>query len=275
MEDVDIVIFCTGYNASADFLEESLNPFGLEENVNCKDIGVDPATWKMKENLLSDDLGHVVPSENLESELFHRLHRNVLIDCPNMMFLFESNDLPLLDIDVKAWLILAYITGEKDVPTKEEMLKCKSQDLLLCMHNPDNRWEMDENYYEALQKIPEDHWHSDYTCKEWDTYAIEASGLNYRFMARDMVDGSYPFQIGNLEGLNKIGLQMVLQSFQNVRNKHALEDQDEKTKKWMTFRDCDPSLWKSLFTDDESTPLKGKWLEIDDEGNLPTCEKKL
>ena len=46
-----------------------------------------------------------------------------------------------------------------------------------------------------------------------------------------------------------------------------VEECDEDTKKWKTFRDSDPSPFRSYITGMGSVPLKGKWLEIDDEGN--------
>ena len=46
-----------------------------------------------------------------------------------------------------------------------------------------------------------------------------------------------------------------------------VEECDEDTKKCKTRRDSDPSLFRSYITGMGSVPLKGKWLEIDDNGN--------
>ena len=53
-------------------------------------------------------------------------------------------------------------------------------------------------------------------------------------------------------------------------NKYRLASCDEETKRWKTYRDCDPSPYRSLITGMGSVPLKGKWMEIDDDGNPPT-----
>jgi hypothetical protein len=62
---------------------------------------------------------------------------------------------------------------------------------------------------------------------------------------------------------------MVQIDFLSAMSRAALEYNDEDTKRWKTFRDQDPSIYRSYVTGNGSTALKGKWLEIDDEGNPP------
>eukprot|EP00978_Attheya_sp_CCMP212_P034554 scaffold145239_cov45-Attheya_sp.AAC.1 len=273
VEDISIIIFCTGYHPANDFLADNLNPFKYEKVWKLQDVGLDPDTWRMTENPMTEVLGHVVPSEELHmsSELVEELfHRRMLIDNPNMMVLIEQTDLPLLDIDAGAWLILAYVTGEKDIPTKEEMLKGHMQDLLLTLNSYDGRCMIDENYIEANKSVPESHWSDNYENEEYNKYYSELSSLPFQFLARDMKDGNYPFQIGDINGLNKTGLTMIHYELLSLRSHSALEFEDEETQRWKTFRDVDPSNFTSYFTGTGSIPLKGKWLELDDEGNLPS-----
>jgi hypothetical protein len=275
VEDISIIIFCTGYNPTTDFLADNLNPFKYEKVWKLQDVGLDPATWRMSENPMTEVLGHVVPSEELDMStdlVIELCHRRMLIDNPNMMILTEETDVPLLDIDIGAWLILAYITGEKDIPTKEEMSKGQMQDLLLILNDHDGRYMIDENYMEANESIPESHWSNNYENEEYNKYYSELSSLPFRFLARDMKDGKYPFQIGDINGLNKTGLMMIYQELLSCRSRSALEFEDEETQRWKTFRDVDPSNYPSHFTGMGSIPLKGKWLELDDEGNLPSSK---
>lgn len=40
-------------------------------------------------------------------------------------------------------------------------------------------------------------------------------------------------------------------------------DQDSPDASWRTFRDHDPSNFRSIFTGTKAVPLKGRWLELD------------
>ena len=53
-------------------------------------------------------------------------------------------------------------------------------------------------------------------------------------------------------------------------NNDYLDRSKDTDKIWKTFRDADPSHFRSFVSGVESTPLKGRWLEIDDDGNLGT-----
>lgn len=273
VEDVSIIIFCTGYQEATDFLAENLKPFFVyEEHWQLQDVGLDPATWRMKDNPMTEALGHVEPAKELElndENLLESCHRRLLISNPNMMILSELSNVPLLDIDVAAWLLLAYITGEKEIPTKEEMLQGNLQDQLLSMDDHDARYIMDENYAEACRSVDEGHWSQNYANDEHKKHYADMSSLPFRLLARDMNDGKYPIQIGDKNGLNKVGLAMVQIEYLSVMSRAALEYNDEDTKRWKTFRDQDPSIYRSYVTGNGSTALKGKWLEIDDEGNPP------
>lgn len=109
VHDIDIIIFCTGYDRCCDFLDISLVP-GIE---NKKPASWKlPSDWRMEENLLTKALGHVTPSNELkgyfdevydgEDEIYFSCF---LINNPNMMFIMEQwYEIPLLEIDVYAWL---------------------------------------------------------------------------------------------------------------------------------------------------------------------------
>merc|ERR1719223_1178947 len=61
LEDIDAVIFCTGYHLNDDMMEKSL--------FNKEDSNIDfrmPKNWRMKENALTSELGHVKPHKQLD-----------------------------------------------------------------------------------------------------------------------------------------------------------------------------------------------------------------
>jgi hypothetical protein len=88
-------------------------------------------------------------------------------------------------------------------------------------------------------------------------------------LARLMKDTKYPLQLGDIDHLNKVGMELMRMMGTDVANHYLLASCDEETKRWKTFRDGDPSPFRSLITGMGSVPLKGKWMEIDDDGNPP------
>ena len=53
-------------------------------------------------------------------------------------------DIPLLLLDVHAWLLCSYLTGEVPLPPVEEMKKANIEEFLDQMHLPVIRLESDE-----------------------------------------------------------------------------------------------------------------------------------
>ena len=165
----------------------------------------------------------------LDIGLFGTFYRDmVLINNPNMMFLFENDHLPLLEIDIKAWLAVAFITGTKVIPTKQQMMD-------------DNDFIKDKHAREG--------------------YNVVASLKGF---GRDMIEGNYPISFGTIDKLNAIGkhFETMINKFMNDRWLLG----DDGYNLWETYRDADPSHYSSYITGTKSIPLKGKWIELDDEG---------
>jgi hypothetical protein len=274
VEDISIIICCTGYIPNLHMLEEKLQPWKKSEDCGewcMEDVGENTKTWRMKENSLTPILGHVEPSTELESNtdfIVENSYRRLLISNPNMMFISDcSTDYPLLEIDVIAWLCLAYITGERAIPTKTQMLEENARELLESMQNYEVRYNIDENFKEAVDEIPEDHWYHDATSEENVLFERENGSYILRVLAGYMRDAKYPLNFGDMDGLNKTGVKLLHMMCNEDKERALLEYCDEDTKQWKTFRDIDPSPYSSLVTGMESVPLKGKWLEIDNDGN--------
>lgn len=276
-ENVSIIIFCTGYSQNVFFLPKELRPFVSSEEEEqdwcLEDVGLNTATWNMKSNVFSKVLGHVEPSKELATEsheygfFMKKLYRNLLITNPNMMFIFERYEYPLLEIDVSAWMCLAFITGERQIPTKTEMRRGLLSDLLDGMHDPEVRYTLDENYEEAWEsKIPKDHWERQKASDKYKSHLPELREFAIKIMARDMKEANYPIQFGDFHQLNKTGKEMLRMMVHEEFSRYNLVNCDDETKRWVTFRDADPTPYRSFISGMESTSLKGKWLEIDDKG---------
>jgi len=82
-----------------------------------------------------------------------------------------------------------------------------------------------------------------------------------------MTEVNYPMSLGDINGLNKMGTKLLEMMWNDSNGRYNLKHCDEGAKKWKTIRDYNSSLFRSLMTGMGSVPLKGKWLEIDDEGN--------
>eukprot|EP01083_Nonionella_stella_P048212 129058_1 len=114
----------------------------------------------MAENTLTPILGNVEPPSELSRESYYvnsRIYNRMLIDNPNMMYIYEKSDYPLMEIDVAAWLCVANILGDTIIPTKKEMIRANEQNIMNEM-NSLHRYKIDSNYNEACAAIPKDHW---------------------------------------------------------------------------------------------------------------------
>ena len=199
--DISTIVMCTGYSPNMEYLSDELYNMYVERG----------------------------------------LYRRALIDNPNMMFLFESTDFPLLELDVAAWLCLAYVCGDVKLPTADEMEK-------------QNRLEEDKEDGEFYRGSKEEEEHT--------RYAIQT-------LARGMQAAEYPAGFGSYEKLSERGERVVEMFYENSQNRYRLKSGDPDSS-WRTFRDCDPSSFKSIFTGTGSVPLKGKWMDLDHRGEVST-----
>ena len=272
-EDVSIIILCTGYKENLSFLDDKLQPWKKDEDCGTwcmEDVGESTTTWRMKENVLTSTIGHVEPSKELDLNsdfVCENSYRKLLISNTNMMYIYEMTDHNLLDIDVMAWLCLVYITGERPIPSREEMLETNKRELLESMQEVSIRYNLDPEFKAAWGKVPEEHWSNDTSDGRYEELENEASSYHLRVLAGYMKDANYPMSLGDINGLNEMGANLLKMKWYCAKARYDLEHCDEETKKWKTFRDSDASPYRSSLTGMGSVPLKGKWLDIDDEGN--------
>ena len=258
IHDISIVVLCTGYKATMDYLDLSLKP--CWETDSCEVYKMDE-DWKMKPNPWTKYLGHVKPSDELQ--LYDVYMESILINNPNMLYIYESTSYPLVDIDITAWMCLAFITGEANIPSREEMMKHVESDVLSYMDQATYRYELDEEYFRAIEMIDAE---SDVS-EELDSER-NITSYELRLLSRKMSYGSYPVDFASFMEINDVGKEFVRMSVQNLKNRLDLKDESVKDRTWKTFRDMDPSPYVSLFTGMKSIAMKGKWLEVDDDGNL-------
>ena len=276
LNNIDTIIYCTGYSANTNMLDPSLGK--VESFLDYEDFHKHKMDWKMKKNHLSKDLGDV-PIGNIESFKLTdpNLYRGHLISNTNMMyFQGERLDSPLLDLDVQAWLLLAHITDELALPSVKEMKQFNLQALMDEMQDPYIRLEIDTNYEKRYDEVIWDddkHWTNQFgskRCREMEKKQID---LQYRVAARDMVDAKYPLDIGTYKKLNEKGKALVEFDLITGFDAHQVDlVEGSKDSSWKTFRDCDCNKIYSIMTGTAAMPLKRHWLDLEDYGIDGICE---
>ena len=155
VKDVDTVVLCTGYDYDLDYIDVSLR-FDPEGEWQIS------KGWSMDNNALTITLGNVTPSKNLNpgASCYPDMYRCLLISNPHMMYLAETNgcETPLLDLDVDAWLVLGYLTGQVEIPKERDMIKFNQKQLEAEMQIPWCRADIDDAYAEELDELDDTHW---------------------------------------------------------------------------------------------------------------------
>jgi Flavin-binding monooxygenase-like len=275
VENVDTVIFCTGYVPSTDFLSEDLRLHS--EDVFSWTWSV-PEDFKMRENPLTPDLGEVTPTIDLgfSGNLIPGFYRSMLISNPKMMFIMDINsEYPLLHLEAEAWLSLALCTGDLRVPPKEVIEEEIQQQMLEEMNIAFLRWSMDSNYFEAMFDLGENHWSDDYDDPR--TIQINEEFLAYHLglIARNLRDSKYPVDFGTYGALNELGQNLVRLGVEHFKMLHLL-DPNSPNASWATFRDVVPSQIQSIYTGQKAVPLPKPWLDLKPEDDLVAfCTAKL
>lgn len=265
LEDIDTIIFCTGYAPNLDCLDPSQR-FSQHEDY----FWSAPSNYRMPRNAFSDDIGqHIVPSKELDpsGRVVPGLCRNVLISNPRMMFMTDApSELPLLELDVAAYSCLSHIVGDTPVLTRKEMENEMEQIMLEEMDHPYLRWEMDVTYFNSLNKLPESHWSNDWEDVRSKEILKKQSEYYVKVLARNMKQANYPVDYGTFDELNDKGKQHLDHYLSSCYTRVAL-DKKSPDRVWKTYRDAaDSYSFKSLFTGQEACPLPGRWLDIANSG---------
>ena len=272
LKNIDTVVYCTGYEANMEMLNSSLR-FRLHDDKRghfFEDYeGLDnrKKTWKMKKNHITEIIGDVPPVGELNGYqlTYPDLYRGHLISNPNMMFYTDRSEAPLLDADIQSWLLLAHITGDLSLPSITGMKQFNLDALFDELQDPYYRSEIDKSYCEAWDKAPamedEEHWYYQHGHEKKRDLERNFALFECRFLARDILDAKYPFDIGTYHELNEKGKAFVEISLSSF-DAHEVD-----LVKGMTFRDHNPVNIRSVMTGTKAIPLKQPWLEL--EGDSP------
>lgn len=267
IHDVDTIIFCTGYRPNVEMLDKDLRQ-GLARDVNLK-LTV-PQDWKMTPNKLSDIVGDVEPGDMRwinSSVSFPGLYRGHSISNPSMMFITAAVDNPITGVDVCSRLLLRYITGDRQVPSQEEMVRQNEKDALIMIDNPYWRYWIDKNYHEAFNAKWEELTHPDLMKELLEEYQSQGTHIYARYLARDAQEAGYPVDFGSLDELNETSKTILKYDMLSYEHRTELTAKDAENRR--TFRDYnDAEKFCSLYTGAKAVPLKHLWLDM--EANDPS-----
>lgn len=265
LRDIDTVIFCTGYLPNFEMLDESLRE-AVKRDANLQ-VEV-PKDWKMAPNKLTDIIGEVKPGDVrwINSFVTHPgLYRGMAISNPNMMFIMSAVSSPLCGIDVLAWLLVKYVTGQREIPSSEVMLAQNTEDALHDMDSIQVRYRMDGNYYHAFEQFAEDNPDvRELMDKLYEEDYVNRDGADdvvyYRQVARMMKEADYPVNYGTYDELSKDAETIIHYNDLSYYHRHNLNGKEP----FRTFRDyTDGDKFRSIFTGTPSVSLKKPWLDID------------
>uniref|UniRef100_A0A7S3VAU8 Uncharacterized protein n=1 Tax=Chaetoceros debilis TaxID=122233 RepID=A0A7S3VAU8_9STRA len=265
IEDISIVIFCTGYETNFEILGRFLKPYLVEDYGDYDDWDSDgdefgwevEKDWKMKPNVLTPILGDVTPGAELEPNsdfVAECTYKRANIENPNMMYIHEQSSFPLLEIDIAAYRCMRLVLGEVELPEKDQMRHENRLHLLDDMDNIGQRLKIDEEYRKAV--VLQVDWYDprveriEYECQ---VHAVKC-------VARAMEDARYPISFGTNGELNKMGKRMLHHSVLDMDARNSIPKQD---KGWRTFRDTDTDKYSSMITGTKPIALKGRWIDID------------
>lgn len=83
--------------------------------------------------------------------------------------------------------------------------------------------------------------------------------LSINILADEMKIAKYPQSLKSSDKLNEDGELLVKMLFLSLIARTTMIKSD-----WKTFRDLDPTEFKSIITGTPAVPLKKRWLDIDD-----------
>jgi thioredoxin reductase len=259
VKDVEVVILCTGYDYDFDCVDMNLR-FDPEQEWH-----ITSKNWLMDNNALTISLGNITPSANLNpgATCYPDVYRCLLISNPNMMYLTETqgSEMPIIDLDVDAWLVLGYLTGQVEIPKEKDMVKANLKQLEAEMQCPWFRADIDDSYAEELDDLDDTHWAEnpeDERCLNLDR---QIAVFMVERLARDAAAAKYPVDFGKPGKLSPIGNRLVENLLATGRARTALQ-KNSPDASWKTFRDAVQGTYVSAYTGKPNASLPAPWMKL-------------
>jgi len=278
LENISTIIYCTGYEENDNMFDESLERIDEHEYEEITE-DILPDDWKMKQSSLTKELGDVIPSKELifnfhyEGTIFPGFINVLLLSQPNMMIMREGNEFSLLSLDICAWLCLAYVIGDVNIPSPEEMQMENVNIIRKEMNISNIRSSLDANYAKAIDNLDDDHWSNDMKDLRYLDSWLEVQKHELELYSDYMKKAGYPFNFGTSDNLNEKGRQFF--HICKLGSHYRINTPKGKNGESLTFRDGDTNMLRSIHTGTRSIPLRKHWLELTEHDYNDLLEKKL
>jgi len=268
IKDISTVVLCTGYKRNMEMLDEELRHDPDMTWSTSED-------WVMNDNLLTESIGHVTPSQQITRGFINYpdLYNGLLISNPNMMYLIgpKIDDAPIFSLDLYAWVILAYLTGDVDIPNHEGMVKANQELLEAEMQIHESRFLMDSEYRAIVRNLPDSHWiHGSDSDERSLANQMEFAFYEVGSFARYMRISNYPFDFGEQSKLNAIGKRFAEIIKDSGLVRYSLKQNPSVGSKGLTFRDTHRSSFVSVHTNTSSLPFPAHWVDLRADKGVPT-----
>mmetsp|Transcript_18729 Transcript_18729/g.52351 ORF Transcript_18729/g.52351 Transcript_18729/m.52351 type:complete len:774 (+) Transcript_18729:153-2474(+) len=175
LDDIDAVVFCTGYYENQDILDTDLKTYathdGIDYNTHLKMDHVSDDHWpniydpeifdaELPSDKEQNSCGSIIkehsavvranPTKSIKL-MNDGTYNGHLINNPGLFFHLATFDTPLLDLDIHSAYILKVILGDIPTPsTKDEMFRLRSLEMAnMLRHSVHLRCDFDPIFYDA------------------------------------------------------------------------------------------------------------------------------
>lgn len=280
LSDIDTVIFCTGYKKNTTMLDPDLCDCLGKWNTKMSI----PKDWKPEKNkllkkLFGDGYQKMRPKDDIVlagKDPYFVLHDGMYESCfninnPNIMFMLEFSDSPLMFAEVTAWMIAKVVTNQIPLPSPTKMRQENVEYCGNALQYITLRYDMDLQYREAVdvaiekyhKEIKEDEWGWG---EEYTNWRLGLMTMNYDYPVKFLDENDTDEWGDYWNAMEKCDDYCA--HFR--KNLHEIV-YDTKVEKdgWKTFRDIVPGPdVKSFFTGIESIPLPKPWEELHEDDLL-------
>jgi thioredoxin reductase len=282
LSGIDTVIFCTGYKYNVSMLDEALQrPIPSASGK----LPI-PEDWTVRENKLSQAIlgdrykvivpkNHKVVRDKYLQVYPHSkdLYKGTFwIDNPNMMYLQEYGEGPLMAIEVNSWMMARVVSNQIALPSEEEMRADNRRIVGECLQCPTLRYQMDWKYQDAIDDAIEEDESLERLLEEelWDEAREMADKVSFRLLGEVMNQYGYPVSYLRPDGRTFSRYYDVVRVAFEADSRDKLDklvyNTDHEPDGWRSFRDY-PDIEKitSYFTGIQAKRLPKPWMELDDD----------
>ncbi len=157
-----------------------------------------------------------------------------------------------------------------EMPSEEEIRAEYREGLLEAMDCFESRMLIDKKYEEAVYE--EEHFYSEFLkdkvlSEKVEKFMYEIERQNLECLLDDEI--TYPVKFGSEKyGFNEMGERYIEYAVDgNLARLSLKRFRGKEEAKWITFRD-NIHLAPSMFTGTKPIELKGRWMDLDNEGNV-------